>query len=184
MIIDPGGDEKNITNCILENNSNVCAIINTHAHYDHIGAVNYLKNKYSVPFYLHSKDEKLLQSANFYMKVFEGTNYIKIPEVDFFIDHMENLINIANFSIEILFTPGHTYGSVCLLIENCLFTGDTLFKGEIGRTDLPGGNEDILKKSLKTISMLPKYISIYAGHGAPSTIEEELKHNRNFIQAL
>jgi hydroxyacylglutathione hydrolase len=133
---------------------------------------------------LHSKDEKLLKSSNLYVKVFEGKDYIKIPKVDFFYDQIENKINIVDFSIQVLFTPGHTYGSVCLLIQNYLFTGDTLLKGKIGRTDLPGGNEDVLKKSLKTISKLPKHISIYAGHGASSTIKKELNYNQDFIETL
>ena len=91
---------------------------------------------------------------------------------------------IENFKIEVFFTPGHTQGSVCLLIDGCLFTGDTLLNEKIGRTDLPGGNKQVLKESLKIISKMPSHISIYPGHGSSSTIGYELKNNSSFIQAL
>ena len=184
LIIDPGGDEKSIINYIEDNNLNVSAIVNTHAHYDHIGAINILKDEFSIPFFLHSKDAKLLKTANLYAKLFNGTEPIKIPTVDYFFDQIDTQDYIAGFPIKVLFTPGHTWGSVCLLIEDCLFTGDTLLNGKIGRIDLPGGDEQSLKESLKTISKLPKHISIYSGHGTSSTIGNELKYNKNFIQAL
>jgi len=119
-----------------------------------------------------------------YVKIFEGTDFINIPEVDYYYDQIETQNNIEDFSIQVLFTPGHTWGSVCLLIENCLFSGDTLFNEKIGRIDLPGGDEQSLKKSLKTIAKLPKHICIYPGHGTTSTIKNELKYNKTFIQAL
>ena len=162
----------------------VHAILNTHAHYDHIGAVEYLKSKYSIPFYLHSNDEKLLKSANLYIKIFDGTELIKIPEVDYYYDMIKNRIIISDFSIDVLFTPGHTIGSVCLIIEKCIFTGDTLLDGKIGRTDLPGGDEKSLKNSLKLISKLPKNFTIYSGHGRSTSIEKQLKYNKNFIEIL
>jgi len=184
LIIDPGGDEKNIVNFIKDKNLNVSAILNTHAHYDHVGAIQKLKDEFSISLFLHSKDEKLLKTANLYAKLFDGIGHIKIPTVDHYFDQIYTQDYVAGFSIKVLFTPGHTWGSVCLLIEDCLFTGDTLLNGIIGRVDLPGGNEQTLYKSLKIISKLPKHISIYPGHGTSSTIGHELKYNNSFIQAL
>jgi hydroxyacylglutathione hydrolase len=184
LIIDPGGEEKNIVKYIKEKNLNVYAILNTHAHYDHLGAVKSLKDRYKVPFYLHSKDETLLRFANLYVKVFEGVGLIQIPQVDYFYDQINAQYNIEDFSIQILSTPGHTCGSVCIQIENCLFTGDTLFRGKIGRTDLPGGNEQSLIESMQTISKLPKDLIIYPGHGKRSTIGNEFKYNLDFTTAL
>ena len=184
LIIDPGGAEKKIINFINYNNLNVVAILNTHAHYDHVGAINKLKDEFSIPLFLHSKDEKLLKTANLYAKLFDGIGPIKIPTVDYYFDQIDIQDYLANYSIKVLYTPGHTWGSVCILIENCLFTGDTLLNEKIGRVDLPGGDGETLNKSLKTISKLPKHINIYPGHGNSSTIEYELKYNNSFIQAI
>ena len=184
LIIDPGGAEKIIYNFIKDKNLNVQAILNTHAHYDHVGAIKKLKDKLLIPLFLHSKDEKLLNSANLYSDLFDGIGPITIPTVDYFYDQIDIQDYIKNFSIKVIFTPGHTKGGVCLLIEDCLFTGDTLFKGNIGRVDLPGGEELTLNKSLKIISKFPIQTKIYPGHGAVSTIEKELKYNKRFIQAI
>ena len=161
LIVDPGSDEKSIENFIKKEKLNVKFILNTHAHYDHVGSVSYLKEKYLIPFCLHSEDKKLLNKANLYVKIFEGTDLIKVPKVDYYFDQIEVQEYIDFFSIKVLFTPGHTYGSVCLLIEDCLFTGDTLFNGSIGRVDLPGGDEKLLHKSLKLISKLEVSTVIY-----------------------
>ena len=184
LIIDPGGAEKNIINFIKDNYLNVSAILNTHAHYDHVGAISKLKKEFIIPLFLHSKDKKLLKTANLYAKLFEGTELIKIPTVEYYFDQIDTQTSITGFSIEVLFTPGHTWGSVCLLIGDCLFTGDTLLNGKIGRVDLPGGDEQTLNKSLKIISKLPHQTTIYPGHGTSSTIGRELKYNNSFTQAI
>ena len=184
LIIDPGGDEKSIIQYIEDNNINVGAIVNTHAHYDHVGAITKLKDKFLIPSFLHSEDAKLLKTANLYAKLFDDSDFIKIPTVDYYLDKIDIQDYIASFPIKILFTPGHTRGSVCILIEDCLFTGDSLLNGKIGRIDLPGGDEKALKESLKGIAKLPKHISIYPGHGTSSTIGYELRYNNNFIQAI
>jgi hydroxyacylglutathione hydrolase len=162
----------------------VLAIINTHAHYDHIGAVQYLKNKYQLPFFLHSADSRLLKSANLYARLFDETSILKIPKVDYYFDQINIEDHLEVFSIKIIETPGHTQGSVCFLIEDVLFTGDTIFNGDIGRVDLPGGNSKTLHESLRVLSKLPKQTKIYPGHGASSTIEHELNTNKKFKMAI
>lgn len=184
LIVDPGGDEESIISYIEDNNINVNAIVNTHAHYDHIGVINKLKERFLIPFFLHSADENLLKTANLYANLFDGSNSIIIPSVDCYFDKIDIQDYIKSFPIKILFTPGHTWGSVCILIENYLFTGDTLLNGKIGRIDLPGGDEQALTESLRIISKLPKNISIYPGHGTSSTIGNELEYNKKFIQAV
>lgn len=183
IIIDPGSDEECIVNFIEGNRLNIIAILNTHAHYDHIGAVNDLKNKLSIPFFLHSKDQKLLKYANLYTKVFEGDNRISIPTVDYYFDQIGMTIQLGEFSVQVFSTPGHTEGSVCFQIENYLFTGDTLLNGKVGRVDLPGGDEATLNKSLKIISELPVNIIVYPGHGESTSLSSELKYNKEFIEA-
>jgi len=184
IIVDPGDNKQKIVKYIDNNRLNISAILNTHAHYDHIGAVKYLKDKYHSPFFLHSADEKLLRTANLYVKLFDGSGLIKIPDVDYFYEQLNMHDVIENFNIVVIITPGHTQGSVCLLIEDCLFTGDTLLNGKIGRTDLPGGDKQALNKSLKIISKIPNQTNIYPGHGTSSTIGHELIYNNSFIQSL
>ena len=89
IILDPGFGEKDIISFIKLNNLNVSAILNTHAHYDHIGSVKNIKDKFTIPFYLHSKDEKLLKSANLYSTLFDGIGSIKIPSVDYYLDQID-----------------------------------------------------------------------------------------------
>ena len=154
----------------------IIAIINTHGHFDHVGAVDYFKKKYDVEFYLHSSDKKLLRAANLYMKIFQGDEPIKIPDIDQYIDTLDSPVEIEEFRIFFIESPGHTDGSVCIKIEDALFTGDTLLKNAIGRTDLPGGNDQRLKKSLDAIINLPSSIDIYPGHGKNTTIGNEEKN--------
>ena len=180
FIIDPGSNSDRIINFIKSKNLKVLAILNTHGHYDHIGAVKKLKDEFSIHFFLHFKDQSLLNHANLYLKFFLGDEFIQIPKVDYYFDKIRLPIKLVDFSIQILFTPGHTEGSVCFHIEDFIFTGDTLLKGKIGRIDLPGGDEHTMKKSLKRISKLPTIIIIYPGHGESTTLSNELKYNKKF----
>ena len=184
ILIDPGNNEDIIEDYILANELKLCAILNTHAHMDHIGAIEYFKNKYQIPFFIHSGDEKLLKNANLYVKIFDGSGSIKIPQIDFFFDRANPIDLITTFHVKIIHTPGHTLGSVCILINDALFTGDTLFSTEIGRTDLPGGNKQKLKDSLRKIAKMPKNTIIYPGHGAALSLKEILMSNEQFKKAL
>ena len=125
-----------------------------------------------------------MKHANLYANLFDGIGTIQIPAVDYYIDQIDIQVYVKEFSIIAVFTPGHTWGSVCFFIEDSLFTGDTLLNGKIGRVDLPGGDASTLKKSLSIISKYPHETTIYPGHGMSSTIGHELKHNNDFIQAL
>lgn len=133
---------------------------------------------------MHSADEQLLKTANLYSVLFDGSGLIKTPTIEYYFDQIDIQEYIDGFLIKVIYTPGHTWGSVCFLIENRLFTGDTLLKGGVGRIDLPGGDEHELNKSLKIISNLPNNINIYPGHGTSSTIGYELKYNKKFIKAV
>jgi hydroxyacylglutathione hydrolase len=184
IIIDPGGNFNLMCDYLKENNLSLSAIINTHGHFDHVVSVADLVKKHQCPFYLHSKDERLLKSANLYMTLFEGEEKIGIPLVDFHLDNITLPLIIDDFEIQVLFSPGHTEGSVCFLIESALFTGDTLLKNTIGRIDLPGANKEKLSKSLQMLSKLNGSLDVYPGHGEQTTLERELSFNERFIELI
>mgnify|MGYP001291040971 CR=1 FL=1 len=176
LLIDPGSEPLIIDEIIQAKNLKILAILNTHGHFDHIGAVDFFQKKYNAKFYLHSSDSKLLKSANLYMKIFQGDEPIKIPEVDEFIVNFDRVYQFKNFQVSFIETPGHTEGSLCIKIGNNLFSGDTLLKNAIGRTDLPGGNKELLIRSLSKLVKLPKDLILYPGHGKSTTIAEEKKN--------
>ena len=177
LIVDPGSDPEAISELITELGVQPVAILNTHAHYDHIGAISGLMQKYQIPFFLHGDDAKLLKQANLYKILFETKNSISIPTFgEDFAKGPEDL-RVAGFSVRVIHTPGHTAGGVCLLIGSNLFSGDTLMPGGPGRTDLPGGDKVKLKDSLQKLRELPEDYLVYAGHGKPFMLQEFWKKN-------
>ena len=181
VIIDPGSEDHIIYDYCETREQQILAILNTHGHYDHVGGIKFLKDKYQIPLYMHSSDEQLMKSANLYMKLFEGSSVVKIPEIDFYVDKIAHEIRIGNFLIKNFNTPGHTNGGVSFLIENCLFSGDTILKGKIGRVDLPGGNKEKLKESILHLSQFPEETRIYPGHDTDTTIGSELTNIKRFL---
>lgn len=183
LIIDPGSESEKLISAIVERDLHPVAILNTHAHYDHMGAVEALKREFKALFYLHSEDEKTLKQANLYRTLLGGDEKIPIPSIDFYLDKATSPLRIKSFEIEVIPTPGHTPGGVCFRMERHLFTGDTLFQGAVGRTDLPGSNPQDLNASLRRIRQLPTDLRIYPGHGKTSSLAKELKTNRALIGA-
>jgi len=170
LLIDPGSQAQDIISLVDRNRWQVHAIVNTHAHFDHVGAVAELKEHYKVPFYLHAADESLLKRANFYRLVFGTTEPIRIPSVTHDISDIPETCGIGPFTVSWIGTPGHTEGSVGLLLENFLFSGDTLMHNAVGRTDLPGGNLAQLSASLRKLMTLPGETVVCGGHGKTTTI--------------
>ena len=173
IVIDPGSQGDDLIALIGSRTWKIHGIVNTHGHFDHIGAVAPLQEKYQVPFYLHSADERLMQRANLFRMVFEAKDPVKIPTITKDIASLPKEFEVGRFNIGWIATPGHTEGSVCLLIENCLFAGDTLMQNKIGRTDLPGGNREKLIASVKSLMSLPGETTVYGGHGPATTIAAE-----------
>ena len=172
LLIDPGSDADTIAKRILELKLNLIGILNTHAHYDHIGAVAKLQEEFEVPFYLNSLDKKLMRQANLYRIIFEGTEFINIPMIDFLLSsHNEKLV-IGSFEIDSIFTPGHTEGGTSFLIGNNLFSGDTLLYSGPGRVDLPGGDAQKLNESFSILKGLNPNHLVYPGHGKPFLLKD------------
>jgi hydroxyacylglutathione hydrolase len=173
LIVDPGSQAEEIAELVDRNQWRVHAIVNTHAHYDHVGAVAPLMERYQAPFYLHGADVQLLKRANLYRMMFESRDAIKVPSVTHDISTLPEVFEVGSFSISWIATPGHTEGSVCLLIEGTLFSGDTLMHDALGRTDLPGGNREQLVASVRKLMDLPGETVVCGGHGPQSTLSAE-----------
>lgn len=172
-IIDPGDQVKMIQAKIEKMGMEPEAILLTHGHFDHILAVEPLKERYpGIRVYIHPEDHKMDPSFGF-----------KAPEVtDLYNDG--DVVKVGELEFKVIHTPGHTKGGVTLQCENVLFTGDTLFKNSMGRTDFPGGSEPVLLASLLRLYELPGDYQVCPGHEACSTLEWERKHNYCIRYAL
>lgn len=170
IIIDPVSKADRIQSLIKENEILV-GICLTHGHFDHIGAVDDLVDLYHCPVFIHNDDIDMTQDPD---KNYSQTKKIKLKsKLTPYTDHM----NVQSIEFEVYHTPGHTKGSVCLRFGTHLFTGDTLFKGSIGRTDLFGGNAQEMKQSLRFIRSLNEDLTIYPGHEGITHLFDELKRN-------
>lgn len=173
LLVDPGSQAEEIAALVEQSRCRIHGILNTHGHYDHVGAVAPLKDRYQAPFYLHSADARVLKRANLYRMLFESQEAIRVPGIDRDISNLPAVFEVGPLSIGWIATPGHTEGSVCFRIGNFLFSGDTLMRGALGRTDLPGGNRDRLLESVRKLADLPGEIVVCGGHGRQSTLEAE-----------
>ena len=181
IIIDPGDEADRIMSILQEKNLHLEKILLTHAHYDHIGAVDILYEKLKPEIFLHKDDNEI------YFKASDQANYfglpdLKVPDALTPIEHNDEII-FEDYSIKVLHTPGHSPGSVCFhfVSEDFVFTGDTLFKHAIGRTDLPGGDSRKIIPSIKNnLFKLNDDCVVYPGHMMPTTILEEKTNNPFF----
>lgn len=181
VVVDPGEDFEAIDSYLETHGLGIKAIVSTHAHYDHICSAAELKAHYVAPFYLHSADGKLLRQANFYRMLFGGQRTITIPDVDHCLDEAP-VLWFDDLRLDVIHTPGHTPGSVCLLAQGRLFAGDTLFAKRLGRTDLPGGDPAALATSIERLFMLAPTTIVYPGHGPAATLAEILAINRDLAE--
>ena len=173
FIVDPGDDEVKISANVSHIEMKPVAILLTHGHFDHIGAVEKLKKRYDIPVYASEVEDRLLldNRANLSSMFGEPTMIC----ADKFLRDGEN-VNIAGFDIKFILTPGHTPGSGCYYIadENVLFSGDTLFHASRGRTDFPGGSEAAIINSIKEkLLKLPGNTDVYPGHMDTTKIDNE-----------
>lgn len=176
LFIDPGDEVERLVKVVDELYAIPVAILNTHAHLDHVAAVEALRKRYRIPFYLHRREKPILEHFE-EMASFLGIVSGKPPEVDVWIEE-EGALTVGPFTLQVLETPGHTPGGVSYLVEDHLFVGDTLFHGSVGRTDLPGGSGPLLQKSLlKLLRSVDPQVVIHTGHGPNTTLAVERKQN-------
>lgn len=183
-LIDPADDFVFLSDFIQNHSLIPKGIILTHGHFDHCLAAFALKNIYNIPILASSKDLFLLKQIKKSSEYWTHTDYPALPilNIDFDLNKTKNFI-FDDINIQVIKTPGHTPGSICLYIpkSNILFSGDTLFKDAIGRTDLTYSDRSLLIISLKKLSKLPINTSIYSGHGPKTVLRNELNNLTNLF---
>lgn len=180
VIIDPAGQEQHLSDLIQRSGVKLKYILNTHGHADHVVANQKLKRIFSVPVGMHEDDDQFFSDQHNREKI-ERELGLPAPDPADLLFKDGDMIRVGNLSVEVIHTPGHTPGSCCYLVEGNLFTGDTLFVGSVGRTDLTGGNLNTLLDSLKKLILLPPDTIIWPGHDygetPASTIANEMNEN-------
>lgn len=173
FIVDPGGNELKISTNISKMEMKPVAIILTHGHFDHIEAVNALRERYGIKVYASKEEEKLLSDNRMNLSSYFGEALS--VKADEYIEDGEEL-TIAGINMKFILTPGHTPGSGCYYLEDkdILFSGDTLFEASRGRTDFPGGSEAAILKSIRErLLVLPADVTVFPGHNDSTTIGSE-----------
>lgn len=172
ILLDPGDEYLRIKAYLDKHKLKAKFIMHTHGHIDHIQA----DNEFNLPVYVHSADIELLKNPERNL-----SNFLSLPfKVKSDIKQLEDsqIINLDDLSLEVMHTPGHTPGGICLKSAQVVFTGDTLFAGSVGRTDFPGASYEQLMKSIQDkLLVLPDETVIYPGHGPSSTIGQEKRSN-------
>ena len=164
-VIDPGYEPERVLSEAKRLGKTIEAVLLTHGHFDHVGAVRTLAAETECQVYLNEQDlsmpTQLTAGPLYYTHLYkEG-----------------DVLNLAGVKLRVIHTPGHTPGSVCLVAEDAIFSGDTLFEGSCGRTDLPGGDWATILKSLKRLAQMEGAFRVYPGHGPSTTLEDEKKWN-------
>lgn len=176
VVIDAGDDAPDILKIIKDNGLKVKYIVATHGHFDHVGANKELKEATGAELLIHEGDAPIMASASQYARAF-GIEITASPKADRYVKQGDIII-AGEIKLKVLHTPGHSPGGISLLEQGMVFTGDTLFAGSIGRSDLPGSDLKTLLRSIKTnLLTLPDDTKVFPGHGPASTIGDERKEN-------
>lgn len=183
VIIDPGcysrAEESELNDFILSQRLKPLALLNTHAHIDHVLGNQFVKSSFDVPHYLHEMDLTTLHSVSNYAHLYGFDGYKVSPEPTVIL-HGNETLEFGRIRLKVLFTPGHAPGHVVFYNEenNFVINGDVLFNGSFGRVDLPGGDLETLKNSIFNIMFkLPEETIVYCGHGPETTIGHEKRFN-------
>ena len=172
-LIDCSAVEPGVKDLLNESGAKLKYILLTHGHFDHVAGIRPTDAK----IVMNEKDFGILNQANVYLPMF-GIPDITIPKIDIYVNDGD-VLTLGNKNIKVIHTPGHTQGGVCYLIDNMLFSGDTIFRESVGRCDLEGGDFVQIVDSIKTkIFTLPENITIYPGHGKPTDVKWEKANNQ------
>jgi hydroxyacylglutathione hydrolase len=182
VVIDPGDEATRIVSAIQSRGYDVKYLLHTHAHFDHIGATAELRKAVTAPVCLHKGDHEIFKNLPMQGQMF-GMQFGEAPEVEKFLEDNE-VLKFGNQSLEVVHTPGHSPGGLCFKVsgdEEMLFSGDSLFQMSIGRTDLWGGNFELLIKSIKErVFSLEGEMPVHPGHGPSTRVGDEKRLNPFF----
>ncbi len=176
VYIDPGDEAGQMIRFIEKNDLSLQAVLATHGHMDHICGIGTVLAKWKVPVYLHREDEFIYSGLGEQSRYF-GMNYSPAPPVDHYLEDGQ-VLSFGELEFKVYHTPGHSPGGVCLEKGDNLFTGDLIFAGSVGRTDLPGGDMETLMDSIRRrIASFPEDTILWPGHGPRTTVGNELRSN-------
>lgn len=178
LIIDPGAEAHKIIHYIQEEQLVPRAILLTHAHFDHIGAIDALKEQFAIPVYMSAEEADWLSDPNKNLSVTFSSHPVIVESAEFNLDinHCERCLGDIHFKM--VPTPGHSVGSISFIFDHFVITGDTLFYESIGRSDFPTGDHAALLNSIRQqLMILPDDFLVYPGHGQATTIGHERHHN-------
>ncbi|GMB02092.1 MBL fold metallo-hydrolase [Pelosinus sp. IPA-1] len=179
-VIDPGGNAQDIIRVINQENIKIVSIINTHGHADHIGDNDRIKEHTGAPVMIHKEDAGMLISSQGNLSMYIGSNLI-CQAADVLLSDGQKIM-VGELEFQVIHTPGHTPGGICLKVNDVVFSGDTLFQQSIGRSDFPGGSHNQLVNSIKErLLVLADETTILPGHGGETTIINE-RQNNPFLQ--
>ncbi len=182
LVIDPGGNARDILDTLRREQLKLVAIVATHAHFDHLFALSELRAATRAPFLLHADEAPVLANASIGARLF-GFVFGQPAPADRLLREGDE-VRVGSLAFQVIHTPGHSPGGMCLLRDRVVFVGDTLFQSGIGRTDLPGGDYGTLMRSIRDkLLTLPDDTMVYPGHGDATTIGEE-KRSNPFLQPL
>ncbi|MGE5559887.1 MAG: MBL fold metallo-hydrolase [Chloroflexota bacterium] len=175
-VIDPGGDVDDIMEFLRQRQLKLVAIINTHGHFDHIGGNAKLRASTGAPLMIHADDAELLEDSRLNLSQMVGDR-LEGPAADRQLHDGDEIV-VGALKLNVIHTPGHTRGCICLRCGDHLFSGDTLFVGSIGRTDLYGGDSDAIRRSLREkLLPLPDELAVHPGHGPDTVLGDEKAAN-------
>ncbi|MCC3356734.1 MBL fold metallo-hydrolase [Bacillus sp. REN16] len=180
VIFDPGGDGQKLNTILRQQGLTPIAILLTHAHFDHIGAIDDVRANWDIPVYIHVKEKNWLHDPSLNGSAYFIPGQEILSKADPVLLPKEGDFSVGDFPFEIFYTPGHSPGSVSYYFKELgiVFSGDALFQGSIGRTDLPGGSHEQLLDSIhKKLLTLPEETIVLSGHGPETTIEAEMDSN-------
>ncbi len=176
IVVDPGAYNKRFEAMLRQEGiTDLKYILLTHGHFDHIGGVERLKTFFGGEIVIHREDEACLHNGDKSLASGFGFEQINVKADKILCDGDE--LVLGDYAIRVIHTPGHTKGSVCYVVSDMIFSGDTLFKGTIGRTDFPGGSFDEIVKSLSGLASLEGDYKVYPGHDVSTTLERERRYN-------
>ncbi len=180
VIIDPGMEFEKIEAALLKSGANLKYIIFTHGHYDHTASAYDLVERTGAKLVIGSRDAEMLEDTDKSMS-WMFTNHPHSLKADIEVEDGDTL-TLDELEFKFLLTPGHSKGSMVILCEDVMFSGDTVLERSVGRTDFYGGNEAFMIQSIKKLAALPQNYRILAGHGEKTTLDMEKQHNPYFIE--